>query len=78
MRQNKDEIIEHQESLITLEERVNIEYIMWQWNCDRSLAQHLYYESEGKSLKRYEVNKDVWDLLKNEVEGKFNFDEFDD
>ena len=58
--------------LLSSEDIVSIEYLKWHWRCDRSMAQEIY-KSEGKSLKNYIIDKDVWDSLKDEFG-----DEFDD
>jgi hypothetical protein len=53
MRNQKDEQEKYYESLLTEEDRISIEYIMWHAWCDRDTAEELY-----------RINKDVWDSIK--------------
>ena len=63
MRNQKNEQEKYYESLLTEEDRISIEYIMWHAWCDRGTAEELY-RMDGKSLKNYKINKDVWDSIK--------------
>lgn len=49
MRNQKDKQEEHYKFLLTEEDRISIEFIMWNRRCDRSMAQEIY-ELEGKCL----------------------------
>jgi len=73
MRNQKDKQEEHYKSLLTEEDRINIEYIMWHRRCDRSMAQEIY-ELEGKSLNIRKEGKERMNRLNNNFRfsnGKF-------
>ena len=48
------------------EDRASIEFIMWKWRCDRSMAEEIYELEFGKSLKVHKDEKEVWELFKDE------------